>query len=246
MLIGEPIPLLGGGKRRPTKTKKKKTNHHCHHPCCATAAGCLHGRPPPPPALLLSEPSSGPDVIARPVKRSGLVFITKGIFFQSPHCSGIGCSGSPLPCYNTNPRETRRHCCWYPALLKWMGAATGTATNRLVAFSVLTHNTFGEWLEIFPFQDNLFEWHFTIRGPADSEFEGGIYHGRIVLPPEYPMKPPSIILLTVRYFLFITFRGPQRTRVKMKPVGVIRGDDVPLTATTNRLKTLHFAGKWQV
>lgn len=46
-------------------------------------------------------------------------------------------------------------------------------------------------------QDNLFEWHFTIRGPADSEFDGGLYHGRIILPPEYPMKPPSIILLTV-------------------------------------------------
>jgi len=46
-------------------------------------------------------------------------------------------------------------------------------------------------------KDNLFEWHFTIRGPADSEFDGGIYHGRIVLPPEYPMKPPSIIILTV-------------------------------------------------
>jgi len=47
-------------------------------------------------------------------------------------------------------------------------------------------------------KDNLFEWHFTIRGPADSEFDGGIYHGRIILPPEYPMKPPSIIILTVR------------------------------------------------
>lgn len=47
-----------------------------------------------------------------------------------------------------------------------------------------------------PLDDNLFEWHFTIRGPDDSEFEGGYYHGRIVLPPEYPMKPPSIILLT--------------------------------------------------
>jgi len=46
-------------------------------------------------------------------------------------------------------------------------------------------------------KDNLFEWHFTIRGPADSEFDGGIYHGRIILPPEYPMKPPSIIILTV-------------------------------------------------
>ena len=46
-------------------------------------------------------------------------------------------------------------------------------------------------------QDNLFEWHFTIRGPEGTEFEGGFYHGRIVLPSEYPMKPPSIILMTV-------------------------------------------------
>lgn len=46
-----------------------------------------------------------------------------------------------------------------------------------------------------PLEDNLFEWHFTFRGPESSEFEGGIYHGRIILPPEYPMKPPSIILL---------------------------------------------------
>jgi len=47
-----------------------------------------------------------------------------------------------------------------------------------------------------PLEDNLFEWHFTVRGPADTEFEGGMYHGRIILPPEYPMKPPSIIVLT--------------------------------------------------
>lgn len=47
------------------------------------------------------------------------------------------------------------------------------------------------------FQDNLFEWHFTVRGPPDTEFEDGRYHGRIILPPEYPMKPPSIILITV-------------------------------------------------
>ena len=46
-------------------------------------------------------------------------------------------------------------------------------------------------------QDNLFEWHFTLRGPDESDFVGGVYHGRIILPPEYPMKPPSIILLTV-------------------------------------------------
>ncbi|CAI6350442.1 unnamed protein product [Macrosiphum euphorbiae] len=47
-----------------------------------------------------------------------------------------------------------------------------------------------------PLEDNLFEWHFTMRGPHASEFDGGIYHGRILFPTEYPMKPPSIILLT--------------------------------------------------
>lgn len=45
---------------------------------------------------------------------------------------------------------------------------------------------------------DLFEWHFAIRGPADTEFEGGIYCGRIVLPAEYPFKPPAFIFLTVR------------------------------------------------
>jgi ubiquitin-conjugating enzyme E2 J1 len=48
-----------------------------------------------------------------------------------------------------------------------------------------------------PLEDNIFEWHFTIRGPSGSDFDGGIYHGRIILPAEYPMKPPSIIMLTV-------------------------------------------------
>ena len=52
-------------------------------------------------------------------------------------------------------------------------------------------------MSISSWQDNLFEWHFTVRGPPDSDFAGGRYHGRITLPPEYPMKPPSIMLLTV-------------------------------------------------
>lgn len=46
-----------------------------------------------------------------------------------------------------------------------------------------------DYFQATPCEDNLFEWHFTIRGPPDSEFEGGRYHGRILLPPEYvPIK----------------------------------------------------------
>ncbi|XP_078445157.1 ubiquitin-conjugating enzyme 32 [Wolffia australiana] len=47
-----------------------------------------------------------------------------------------------------------------------------------------------------PLEENIFEWQFAIIGPRDSEFEGGIYHGRIQLPAEYPFKPPSFMLLT--------------------------------------------------
>lgn len=47
-----------------------------------------------------------------------------------------------------------------------------------------------------PLEDNLFEWHFTLRGPPATEFEGGVYHGRILLPPEYPFRPPDIVFNT--------------------------------------------------
>ncbi|EMR10378.1 hypothetical protein PNEG_01630 [Pneumocystis murina B123] len=42
-----------------------------------------------------------------------------------------------------------------------------------------------------PREDNIFEWHFTIRGVPGSEFNGGRYHGKIFLPPQYPFRPPS-------------------------------------------------------
>ncbi|CAM0872892.1 unnamed protein product [Alopecurus aequalis] len=47
-----------------------------------------------------------------------------------------------------------------------------------------------------PLEEDIFEWQFAIMGPGDSEFEGGIYHGRIQLPSDYPFKPPSFMLLT--------------------------------------------------
>ncbi|CAO3609413.1 unnamed protein product [Cunninghamella blakesleeana] len=50
--------------------------------------------------------------------------------------------------------------------------------------------------EAHPLEDNIFEWHFTISGPKGTDFEGGRYHGRILLPAEYPFKPPHLIFLT--------------------------------------------------
>ena len=48
-----------------------------------------------------------------------------------------------------------------------------------------------------PLESDLHEWHFTLRGPpAPSPYAGGFYHGRIILPPAYPLKPPSFRFLT--------------------------------------------------
>ncbi|KAH9904656.1 UBC-like protein [Xylariomycetidae sp. FL2044] len=47
-----------------------------------------------------------------------------------------------------------------------------------------------------PLETDLFEWHFTIRGPPNSSYADGIYHGRITLPPSYPLAPPNFRFIT--------------------------------------------------
>ncbi|PWA01288.1 hypothetical protein BB558_002623 [Smittium angustum] len=44
-----------------------------------------------------------------------------------------------------------------------------------------------------PLEDDIFEWHFTIKGPDATDFQGGKYHGKLLLPSEYPFKPPSLM-----------------------------------------------------
>ncbi|SLM38349.1 Ubiquitin-conjugating enzyme/RWD-like [Lasallia pustulata] len=51
-------------------------------------------------------------------------------------------------------------------------------------------------LHASPLPTNLFEWHFTLAGPPSSPYSTGIYHGRILLPPTYPLRPPSFRFLT--------------------------------------------------
>lgn len=43
---------------------------------------------------------------------------------------------------------------------------------------------------------NLLEWHFTFTGIQGTAYEDGFYHGSIRLDPSYPLKPPSIYMLT--------------------------------------------------
>ena len=47
-------------------------------------------------------------------------------------------------------------------------------------------------VEAHPAPGDLLSWNFLICGAEGTDFEGGVYHGRLVFPPTYPFKPPSI------------------------------------------------------
>ncbi|KAI5828797.1 UBC-like protein [Schizophyllum commune Tattone D] len=47
-----------------------------------------------------------------------------------------------------------------------------------------------------PDERNILTWNFIIRGPPDSPYAGGEYHGQLLFPAEYPFKPPGIKMLT--------------------------------------------------
>lgn len=43
---------------------------------------------------------------------------------------------------------------------------------------------------------NMLEWHFLLEGPPETPYAGGWYIGKLRFPPEYPFKPPAIMMLT--------------------------------------------------
>lgn len=47
-----------------------------------------------------------------------------------------------------------------------------------------------------PSSNSILQWHFVLEGSPGTEFEGGVYHGKVTFPPQYPFKPPSISLYT--------------------------------------------------
>jgi ubiquitin-conjugating enzyme E2 J2 len=47
-----------------------------------------------------------------------------------------------------------------------------------------------------PDESNILKWHYAIQGPSETSFQGGIYVGKLVFATDYPMKGPSISMLT--------------------------------------------------
>jgi ubiquitin-conjugating enzyme E2 J2 len=42
-----------------------------------------------------------------------------------------------------------------------------------------------------PNYNNLHEWYFIVYDLKDTDYESGIYYGKVDLPHEYPLKPPK-------------------------------------------------------
>jgi ubiquitin-conjugating enzyme E2 J2 len=54
---------------------------------------------------------------------------------------------------------------------------------------------------VAPNESNILEIHYVIEAGScsdsdDSPYANGIYHGKLIFPKEYPLKPPSVIMLT--------------------------------------------------
>ena len=53
---------------------------------------------------------------------------------------------------------------------------------------------------VAPKENNILEIHYVIEaGNSDSDnspYANGIYHGKLIFPKEYPLKPPSVIMIT--------------------------------------------------
>ncbi|TDL23815.1 UBC-like protein [Rickenella mellea] len=74
--------------------------------------------------------------------------------------------------------------------------ATKAAYKRLNKEFVAMQKDPPPFVWAVPDEKNILVWNYIIRGPPDSPYVNGEYHGVVNFPPEYPFKPPGIMMLT--------------------------------------------------
>ena len=68
--------------------------------------------------------------------------------------------------------------------------------KRLIGDLKLIRKEKPEHIDAIPDQHNMLKWYFIVKGPKGTVYEGGYYLGQIQHDKEYPMKAPSLIMLT--------------------------------------------------
>eukprot|EP00889_Picochlorum_renovo_P006199 jgi/Picre1/33229/NNA_008554.t1 len=76
------------------------------------------------------------------------------------------------------------------------GVWHGTASRPKRPCLKEIHESENPDIEASALESNIFEWFFAIRGAWGTEFERGIYHGRILMPADYPFNPPAFVMMT--------------------------------------------------
>jgi len=76
--------------------------------------------------------------------------------------------------------------------------ANDMCTRRLTRElqSLLKNPLLNPRIVAIPHESNILEWHYVIEGSKGTPYEGGHYHGKLTFPKEYPLKPPSVMMLT--------------------------------------------------
>lgn len=70
------------------------------------------------------------------------------------------------------------------------------AKKRLVGELKLLKKKPLELVDTFPDESDPLVWFFLLKGPTETDYDGGYYLGKILHSPEYPLKPPDFMMLT--------------------------------------------------
>ena len=73
---------------------------------------------------------------------------------------------------------------------------TNRCRRRLQREAVALNKNPVDYIRCSPLEGNILQWHYVISGPPGSHYSGGTYHGLLKFPPEYPLKPPSVMMYT--------------------------------------------------
>ena len=65
----------------------------------------------------------------------------------------------------------------------------------------------GEGVHIFPAEAHLHFWRVLLEAPPDCPFEGGVFELSVVLPHDYPRKPPRVTFETPVYHCNVSDSG---------------------------------------
>ncbi|CAD1478173.1 unnamed protein product [Heterotrigona itama] len=77
-----------------------------------------------------------------------------------------------------------------------MKRITNSATARLKQDYLRLKKDSIPYVVAEPVPSNILEWHYVVKGPEKTPYEGGFYHGKLIFPIEFPFQPPSIYMTT--------------------------------------------------